>query len=316
MNLLCCESTPVLETLKRAYPDPTLLNDERVLANLLKTEEQYNLSIVQFPSVQYEVKPEMRKVVAEWMWEVCEDQKCQDDVFVLAVNLMDRFLTVCGIRKNQLQLLSTACMLLASKLREPVPLSGKALVYYTDNSINADDLWTWELLVLSKLKWDIAAITPQDFLCHILRRLPVESVGIDQAMIESHSKTLIALCAREFAFSQYPASMIACASVASALCGLGWLCKSGHTLSQLINKLHNITSIEEDYLMDCLKQIENMVRSASNPYSDEEDTFTEEMPTASDPRRPDEFTPPPTEVDKLHHHGNTGTPTDIRDIDF
>lgn len=74
-------------------------------------------------------------------WQVCEEQKCQDEVFPLSMNYVDRFLSICPIRKSQLQLLGTACLLLASKLREPSPLTAEALVFYTDNSVTLDDLW-------------------------------------------------------------------------------------------------------------------------------------------------------------------------------
>lgn len=43
--------------------------------------------------------------------------------------------------KNQLQLLGTVCMLLASKLRESKPLAGETLVYYTDHSVTKQQLW-------------------------------------------------------------------------------------------------------------------------------------------------------------------------------
>lgn len=72
---------------------------------------------------------------------MCEEQKCQDEVLLLSTNYMDRFLESCRIHKNQLQLLGTACMLLASKLREPKPLSAEMLVFYTDHSITLEDLW-------------------------------------------------------------------------------------------------------------------------------------------------------------------------------
>ncbi|KAL3267414.1 hypothetical protein HHI36_011543 [Cryptolaemus montrouzieri] len=137
MDLVCCE---IPENENKAYDDPTLLQD-RVLINLLKTEERYALvCTTTFSSVQTEVTRQMRKVVSEWMMEVCEEQKCQDEVFLLAMNYMDRFLNLCNIRKNQLQLLGTTCMLLASKLREPAPLAAETLVYYTDHSITKHDL--------------------------------------------------------------------------------------------------------------------------------------------------------------------------------
>lgn len=72
---------------------------------------------------------------------MCEAQKCQEDVFPLSMNYMDRFLSVCPIVKTQLQLLGTACLLLASKLREPEHLSASQLVSYTDHSFTEADLW-------------------------------------------------------------------------------------------------------------------------------------------------------------------------------
>ena len=72
--------------------------------------------------------------------QVCEEQKCQEEVFPLAMNYVDRFLSVCPIRKSQLQLLGTACLLLSSKLRQPHGLATEDLVFYTDNSISIDDL--------------------------------------------------------------------------------------------------------------------------------------------------------------------------------
>lgn len=68
MDLLCCETTAENET--RAYHDPNLLSDDRVLQNLLRAEERNSLPSNAFPSVQTEVNEHMRKIVAEWMLEV------------------------------------------------------------------------------------------------------------------------------------------------------------------------------------------------------------------------------------------------------
>ena len=68
MDLLCYES-PEGENC-RTYPDPVILHDDRVLENLLKTEDRYMPSVSLFQCVQLEISAEMRKTVAEWMLEV------------------------------------------------------------------------------------------------------------------------------------------------------------------------------------------------------------------------------------------------------
>lgn len=52
----------------------------------------------------------------------------------------------------------------------------------------------WELLVLSRLKWDLAAITPNDFVNPLLRRLSPWTKG-KETIIKRHTQTFIALCA-------------------------------------------------------------------------------------------------------------------------
>lgn len=54
---------------RSAAPDPVLLR-RRVLHNLLRTEERYAVTANYFGTVQREVTPHMRRLVAEWMLEV------------------------------------------------------------------------------------------------------------------------------------------------------------------------------------------------------------------------------------------------------
>ena len=133
----------------RSTDDPVLLNDARVLSNILarqdlrdnKPSKAWKQKLTYFNNgVQLEIKPHMRKIVSDWMLEVCEEQQSQPEVFHLAINYMDRFLSEVRIAKSQFQLLSCVCLFLASKFKETCPLPAETLVIYTDNSVTIQEI--------------------------------------------------------------------------------------------------------------------------------------------------------------------------------
>ena len=254
MDLMCYEGRT---NVQRSYPDPVLLKDDRVLQGLLKLEDRYMIRCDYFKIVQKEIQPYMRRVVATWMFEVTEEQCCEEEVFTLSMNYLDRFLSVMSIRKTHLQLLGTACMFLASKLKETIPLTAEKLVIYTDHSITLEGLLNWEILILNKLRWDISAVTPNEFLDQLLTRLKVPK-EIDIPMIRKHAQTFVAFCCVNFHFSLYPPSMIAASAITVAFHGLrstiGPVCP---TKLQVINMMQDMTGIDEDCLIACEELMED-----------------------------------------------------------
>ncbi|XP_072282521.1 G1/S-specific cyclin-D1-like [Pyxicephalus adspersus] len=212
-SLLCCETDKEL----RAELDPVLLQS-MVLEKLLTAQERYTPTPTYFQCVQREMHPYMRKMLTSWMLEVCEDLRCGEEVFPLAVNCLDRFLSLVPIEKRQLQLLGATCLLLASKLKESEGITTKSLCMYSDYSFTETEVQSMELLVLNKLKWDIVAVTPKDFLPYFMAmmRLPAEKVE----QVKKHTETFIALCTTDCTFIALPPSLVAAASLAAAVTGL------------------------------------------------------------------------------------------------
>ncbi|NXM07044.1 CCND1 protein, partial [Tyrannus savana] len=232
-QLLCCE----VETIRRAYLDANLLND-RVLQTMLKAEETCSPSVSYFKCVQKEILPYMRKIVATWMLEVCEEQKCEEEVFPLAMNYLDRFLSFEPLKKSRLQLLGATCMFVASKMKETIPLTAEKLCIYTDNSIRPD-----ELLVISLYVYGQAS--------------PKAIISVFFFF------SLLSFLHTDIKFISNPPSMIAAGSVVAAVQGLH-LGNTNTFLSYqcLTHFLSQVIKCDPDCLRACQEQIESLLESS------------------------------------------------------
>ena len=217
----------------KAQIDPSLTEDKRVILNLLKSEQRYLPKYPDyFRTVQAEVKPHMRKIVSDWMLEVCQELGCPPEVFCLAMNLMDRFLAKCKIKKSELQLLGAVCLFLSSKFKESSPIPSEKLVMYTDFSVGLEAIREWELFVLYKLKWDLGAATGLDYLDHVLPKLPLEAT-LDRQQFRRQTETVIALSATHYLFSYVRPSVLAASAAAVCLRSAVGLGQAGPALAAL-----------------------------------------------------------------------------------
>ena len=75
----------------KAYRDRAILDDSRVFSIMLALEEWYipDTDLYYCSSHQNEIKLHMRKIVADWMLDVCVDQRCQVCTFFSFISIIN-----------------------------------------------------------------------------------------------------------------------------------------------------------------------------------------------------------------------------------
>ncbi|XP_053107419.1 cyclin-A2 [Hemicordylus capensis] len=121
---------------------------------------------------QLDITNNMRAILVDWLVEVGEEYKLQNETLHLAVNYIDRFLSSMSVLRGKLQLVGTAAMLLASKFEEIYPPEVAEFVYITDDTYTKKQVLRMEHLVLKVLSFDLAAPTINQFLSQYFLHQP------------------------------------------------------------------------------------------------------------------------------------------------
>uniref|UniRef100_A0A3Q3MWD1 Cyclin D1 n=1 Tax=Labrus bergylta TaxID=56723 RepID=A0A3Q3MWD1_9LABR len=178
----------------------------------------------------------------------CEEQKCEEEVFPLAMNYWTDFYRW-RPPGNEAAAAGSHVHVSSIQMKETVPLTAEKLCIYTDNS-------QMELLVLNKLKWDLASVTPHDFIEHFLSKLEIHPST--KQILRKHAQTFVALCATDVNFIASPPSMVAAGSVVAAVQGLYLKSQNASLDVSLIVAL----SLSQDCLRACQEQIESLLESS------------------------------------------------------
>jgi cyclin A len=85
--------------------------------------------------------------------------KFQSLTFQMAVNFVDRFLSVVAVQRSKLQLVGTSCLVLAAKYEEAKSVSIEQFVFLCGNRYSSSDIVKMESQIL--MVWCTVAIVAE-----------------------------------------------------------------------------------------------------------------------------------------------------------
>ncbi|SGZ52953.1 CIC11C00000002591 [Sungouiella intermedia] len=116
---------------------------------------------------QTQLKPKMRSILVDWLVEMHQRFRLLPETLFLAINIMDRFMSVEVVQIDKLQLLATGSLFIAAKYEEVFSPSVKNYAYYTDGSYTEDEILQAEKYILTILNFDLGYPNPMNFLRRI-----------------------------------------------------------------------------------------------------------------------------------------------------
>lgn len=267
-----------------SLPDKTVHQDIRSLDGLFNAQTNNAVRGNYFVSVQTNITPKHRQQAIEWLYDVCKEEYSEPDVFPLAVSYIDRFLNVQNIYRENLQALAGACLFISSKVKAPQPISAKRIAYYTDGGVQQQEILSWELLVLSKLNWNVSTATALDFLDQVAARYnSLHPLG-EACRISLHRIQL----EEKFAFLVPSMQAAICLLFAAAQSN------SQSILSSAEHALFNVLRCDSKLLYGYMEAVEKIIKGSHGRGEEEKDTSPAALvaPPSSGTYRSPALTPP------------------------
>ncbi|CAD7080981.1 unnamed protein product [Hermetia illucens] len=113
---------------------------------------------------QPDINYSMRAILVDWLVEVAEEYRLQNETLCLAVSYVDRFLSFMSVVRVKLQLVGTAAMFVAAKYEEIYPPDVGEFVYITDDTYTKTQVLRMEQVLLKTLSFTLCVPTTVAFI--------------------------------------------------------------------------------------------------------------------------------------------------------
>nr|ADE77085.1 unknown [Picea sitchensis] len=189
---------------------------------------------------QRDINGKMRAILINWLIEVHYRFGLMPETLYLTINLLDRYLSIQRVSRNNFQLVGTTAMLLASKYEEIWAPKVDEFLDILENNYERKHVLVMEKEMLNKLKFHLTVPTPYVFLVRFLK-----AAGSDEEMANLVF-FLTELSLMQYVMIKFPPSMLAAAAVYTARCTLQKMPVWSHVL-----KAHS--GYSETDLKECVK---------------------------------------------------------------
>ncbi|CAB1098473.1 unnamed protein product [Ectocarpus sp. CCAP 1310/34] len=195
---------------------------------------------------QPNVNERMRSILIDWLVEVHLKFKLVPDTLYLTVYLIDKYLELETVTRQNLQLVGVTAMLLASKYEEIYPPQIRDLVFITDRAYNRDQILEMESTMASALQFRLTVPT---IYCFLLRYL--KAAHADKKIVQL-SCYVAERMLQEVSMLDYLPSVVACCAIYVARKNMGRTCWSP--------TLEKYTKYRVEDLMPCLCEISRVLK--------------------------------------------------------
>lgn len=187
-----------------------------------------------------------RSILVNWLVEIHARFELQQETLFLSINVMDRYLALQEVPRNQLQLVGITALLIASKYEDMWPPTIKELIFMTEDAYTSAEILKMELTMLDKLGYALGQPLP----LHFLRR--GTKAGQGDWLSHGISKYLIELCLMDHELLKYVPSEVAAASLHVARTVL--------KQEDWTTTLEFFTGYEKADLMPCVAEVQRVLK--------------------------------------------------------
>ncbi|KAA8523415.1 hypothetical protein F0562_009838 [Nyssa sinensis] len=211
--------------------------------------EAQNQSLENYMAIQTDITPQMRGILVNWLIEVHLKFDLMQETLYLMVTLLDRYLSLVTIKKNEMQLVGLTALLLASKYEDFWHPRVKDLVSISAESYTQDHMLGMEKAILKELKFRLNSPTPYVFMLRFLKAAQSDT------KLEHLAFYLIELCLVEYEALKFKPSLLCASAIYVARCTL----QMTPAWTPLLGKHAHY---EESQIRDCAEMILRFQKAA------------------------------------------------------